>query len=290
LQSDDELHNVVIMKKGVFKMTADAKVGLLLGLFFIVVIAFLVNGLPNFIHKENPSPPGAAIITPTGPDMPLDNRVSDAVHRLYRPRQQRRTESPVQEVVLEPTPAIPPHVEIPAVVLPPQAPTLIKNDVPAVNPVVKTPVPVRTHVVKSGETLAVIAKMQYGEVEGNKLAVIEKLYEANKGVLKSPDRVCVGDKLVIPDIAGNTSSQVVKAPDPSKTLLGKFSNLLERVGEDDSRSISEYVVQEGDNLWAIAKTQLGDGNRYSDILRLNKGTLKSADEVAAGIRLKLPSQ
>jgi hypothetical protein len=45
------------MKKGVFKMTADAKVGLLLGLFFIVIIAFLVNGLPNFIQEENTSPP-----------------------------------------------------------------------------------------------------------------------------------------------------------------------------------------------------------------------------------------
>ena len=45
-------------------MTADAKVGLLLGLFFIVIIAFLVNGLPNFIQKENTSPPNAAIVTP----------------------------------------------------------------------------------------------------------------------------------------------------------------------------------------------------------------------------------
>lgn len=272
-------------------MTADAKVGLLLGLFFIVVIAFLVNGLPNFIHEENPSPPGAAIITPTGPDMPLDNRVSDAVHRLYPPRVLPRTKEPVQaEMVSDAPPALPAHVEIPEVVLPPQAPTLIKNDVPAVNPIVKTPVPVRTHVIKSGESLAVIAQAYYGKDQGNRLAVIQKLYEANRSVLKSADRVCVGDKLVIPDIANNTSNQVVKAPDPSKTLLGKFSNMLERVGEDNSKSVSEYVVQEGDSLWAIAKDKLGDGNRYAEILRLNKDTLKSADEVAAGIRLKLPSQ
>lgn len=272
-------------------MTADAKVGLLLGLFFIVVIAFLVNGLPNFIHQENPSPPDAAIITPTGPDMPLDNRISEAVHRLYPPRQQRRTESPVQEVVLETPQAVPSHVEIPEVVLPPQAPTLIKNDVPAVNPVAKASVPARTHVVKSGESLAVIAQTYYGKDQGNRLAVIQKLYEANKSVLKSPDRVCVGDKLVIPpDVLSGTSNQVVRAPDPSQTLISKFSNVLERVGNDNSKSISEYVVQEGDSLWAIAKDKLGDGNRYADILRLNKDTLKSADEVAAGIRLKLPSQ
>jgi nucleoid-associated protein YgaU len=281
------------MKKGVFKMTADAKVGLLLGLFFIVVIAFLVNGLPNFIHEENPSPPDAAIITPTGPDMPLDNRVSEAVHRLYPPHQQPRAESPVQEVVLETPLAIPAHVEIAEVVLPPQAPTLIKeSDVPAVNPVVKTPVPVRTHVVKSGETLAVVAQTYYGKDQGNRLAVIQKLYQANTSVLKSPDRVCVGDKLVIPSLDAllGAPHQVVRAPDPSQTLLGKFSTVLERVGNDNSKSVSEYVVQEGDSLWAIAKDKLGDGNRYTDILRLNKDTLKSADDVTAGIRLKLPSE
>ena len=33
-------------------MTADAKIGLLLGLIFIVIIAFLVNGLPNFFRTE----------------------------------------------------------------------------------------------------------------------------------------------------------------------------------------------------------------------------------------------
>jgi hypothetical protein len=33
-------------------MTADAKVGLLLGLVFIVLIAFLINGLPGFLNPE----------------------------------------------------------------------------------------------------------------------------------------------------------------------------------------------------------------------------------------------
>ena len=33
-------------------MTADAKIGLLLGLVFIVIIAFLINGLPNFFKSE----------------------------------------------------------------------------------------------------------------------------------------------------------------------------------------------------------------------------------------------
>jgi hypothetical protein len=75
------------MEKGVSKMTADAKIGLLLGLFFIVIIAFLVNGLPNFVQREHTSPASATIATPTGPDIVLDNSISGAVHRLYEPRQ-----------------------------------------------------------------------------------------------------------------------------------------------------------------------------------------------------------
>ena len=33
-------------------MTTDAKVGLLLGLVFIVIIAFLINGLPDFLKAS----------------------------------------------------------------------------------------------------------------------------------------------------------------------------------------------------------------------------------------------
>ncbi len=167
-------------------MTADAKVGLLLGLFFIVVIAFLVNGLPNFIQEENPSTPGAAITTPTGPDMPLDNRLTEAVRRLYPPESKSQTNkrTPVS-VVPDIAPATPPQPAPSAVVLPSQT--------PVVEQVVAEDFKPRTHIIKRGENLAEIAKKYYGTDQGNRLVVIQKLYEANKGVLKSPDRVCAGD-------------------------------------------------------------------------------------------------
>ena len=34
-------------------MTSDAKIGLLLGLVFIFVIAFIINGLPGLHHKDD---------------------------------------------------------------------------------------------------------------------------------------------------------------------------------------------------------------------------------------------
>ena len=33
-------------------MTSDAKIGLLLGLVFIVIIAFVINGIPSFFDRD----------------------------------------------------------------------------------------------------------------------------------------------------------------------------------------------------------------------------------------------
>jgi len=33
-------------------MTSDAKIGLLLGLVFIIIIAFVINGLPDFLQPD----------------------------------------------------------------------------------------------------------------------------------------------------------------------------------------------------------------------------------------------
>lgn len=281
-------------------MTADAKVGLLLGLFFIVIIAFLVNGLPNFIHQEKPLPPDAAIKTPTAPDIVLDNRVPEAVYRLNPNKTPRRhSQPPQEEIVLDKTPTQPaqikisplPHspsdVEIAKVTDPP---VKIQNSaLDAAKPASKLVAKSITHIVQSGENLAVIAQKYYKE-EGNRRVVIQKLYETNSSVLKSPSEVWVGDKLIIPPLEQllATSDAVVEAPNPTQTLLDKFSDIFEKAGNQRTLSFSEYVVQKDDSLWSIAKEKLGDGNRYKEIARLNK--IKDADNVPCGVRLKIPAR
>jgi len=277
-------------------MTADAKVGLLLGLFFIVIIAFLVNGLPNFIREENTSPPNASIIAPTGQDIVLDNSASDAVHRLYPSRsiQQRATQPPQETIVLDSSTELSQQVEIPDIVPPPQSP-VVQNTPSAIVQETEVASKVRTHVVKSGQTLPVIAKQYYGPEEGNRLVVIQKLYEINSGTLKSPDHVYVGQKLSIlskeeMEALINPSSQAVQAPSPTENFLKNFPAIFERVDKKDARSVSEYTIQEGDSLWSIAEENLGDGNRYKEIAKLNKGTIKSVNDLVVGTRLKIPPQ
>jgi nucleoid-associated protein YgaU len=52
---------------------------------------------------------------------------------------------------------------------------------------------------------------------------------------------------------------------------------------------SVYVVVEGDNLWKIAKKQLGNGARYKEILSLNPNISKDKPLVV-GEKLTLPAR
>lgn len=275
-------------------MTADAKVGLLLGLFFIVIIAFLVNGLPAYIQEKDTSPTEVSIVTTPGQDVVLDNNLHETAHRLYPPRNpvaQRVVEPPQETVVLDSSQEQIPQVEVPEP-MPHTQETVIVQNTPSIpdQQTVKT-AKVRTHIVKSGQSLPVIAKQYYGSEEGNRRIVIRKLFEANDSVLKSPDRVCVGDSLVIPPLDTLLgSASTVEAPQSSTALKKTLSDLFKPVSKKEARSISEYTVQEGDSLWSIAEENLGNGNRYKEIAKMNKGRIKNENEVSVGTRLVIPPQ
>ena len=56
-----------------------------------------------------------------------------------------------------------------------------------------------------------------------------------------------------------------------------------------SAAESFYTVVEGDSLWNIAEAQLGDGNRYTEILTLNP-RIEEDQPLFVGTKLKLPPQ
>ncbi len=291
-------------------MTADAKVGLLLGLVFIVIIAFLVNGLPNFLQSATPDDVIINTITQApGPDIVLDDRLVDGARQLQPQFALRQTQPPQDVVLLHPRgeqvigtigqePAVSPvtpsavasSVETVTAVMTPAAQSQAFGSREPERAVSVQPAPAvkaRTHVVQSGETLPVIARKYYGQEEGNRRIVIQKLYEANSKVLSSPDKIRVGDKLAIPPLSELLGGTVAKA-DASQALLNNFPNVLDRVSQTNQKQISEYVVQKGDSLWAIAEQTLGDGKRYQEILKANRDQIKDADDVKAGMHLRIP--
>ena len=51
-----------------------------------------------------------------------------------------------------------------------------------------------------------------------------------------------------------------------------------------------YTVQDGDSLWEIAASQLGDGNRYKEIIQLNPNVSPDGRNLAVGTKLKIPAR
>ena len=151
--------------------------------------------------------------------------------------------------------------------------------------------PVR-HVVKSLENLSTIAVKYYGSKEGNKLANIKRIFEANRRVLKSMDEVFEGQKLVIPPLKGTagTASKRKSILDHSLFEAAKNIGRIKSPGRIVARKSRYYTVRDGDNLWRISAKMLKDGKRYKEILKLNSKSLPDEDSLKVGMRLRIPSQ
>ena len=124
-----------------------------------------------------------------------------------------------------------------------------------------------------------------------------------RNILKTPNDIIVGQELVIPPPAKPKPDTVLP-----KTLFEKVEAIGKRNVPAPDKPQPEkqappkkepakpaaaerwYVVQEGDNLWKIASTQLGSGARHEEIAKLNADILKAGIKLDIGMRLRLPSQ
>lgn len=279
-------------------MTSDAKIGLLLGLFFIFIIAFLINGLPKLGRESNNSELTNMM---TGSD---DSTLGIGAERLriigqggeregqsldygeypaHRPDPGIRSEfplSPIYQAVEE--------LEEQPLVIPGAAEA--GQDAEPQPAKVSGP---RFYVVQAGDSLAAIAKKLYGADQGNVLANINRIFQANRNVLRSPDRINEKQKLLIPPLPSGgkgfgQSTGILKNPllEPSGPIGRRR---LLRDGPATKVS-GQYVVRDGDSLWNIAVAKLGDGIRYREIVKLNAAVLEDEDSLTVGMRLKLPGR
>ena len=348
-------------------MTSDAKIGLLLGLIFIFVIAFIINGLPRFRSVANSSELTTNMVsTPNGTlgiginerraQEDFDRSGSDVeqpIANVQRPFEQQEDirfkmklpqetsvamETPILETADQAELAPSPAIESTAPAAPPEEKIEVSKPKPAAPQV---------YTVCEADTLGDIAKKVYGEEEGNKYANVMRIFQANRQLLKTPDEINVGQKLTIPPLqasgadadknegvlSGSMFEKVLSIgkkhllPDPAPRAMtdsapSTGSGSAGTAAPKTSKSqpvvhvasqpapaarrptdkaakparptnvgqAGEYVVREGDYLWRIAAHQLGDGNRYLEIAKLNADQLKDQDNLAVGMRLKMPAR
>jgi nucleoid-associated protein YgaU len=274
-------------------MTSDAKVGLLLGLVFIFVIAFLINGLPRFStgSDKNNNELTTNIVSLHNGNLGVGSEKIEIINEATQPRQQaiyrpeatlpEQQEVPKQDNRLQSPPALP------APVVETQEP-----ERPAITAPKRATFP-RVYVVAEGDNLSEIAKKFYGAQEGNRIVNVNKIFQANRSVLKSADDIRAGQKIVVPPLQGDVqnTSKIKKFLgsrmfEPVKSI-GKSKIIFKK---PEPQRIRQYVVKEGESLWSIAEDHLGEGRRYTEIVKLNGDILKDEDFVTAGMRLKIPAR
>ena len=287
-------------------MTSDAKIGLLLGLVFIFIIAFIINGLPRFRSNTNNNELTTNMVNSQNDSMGIaakERKAQEVFNRAERAKRKRVSKVPVASKnegsvrFKMPFPKGTSGVKDESVVgaandkVKPASPVRNTNEKTKVNKPepVKRGLP-RTYVVSDGDNLAIIAQKFYGSDEGNKKITVDRIFEANRKELKSPDDIYVGQKLVIPLLREKSDSVFSRSLFEKVKSIGRKLTSSNTPKKPRAKRSKQYIVREGDSLWQIAAEQLGDGTRYKEIGELNADILGNEDYLVVGVQLRVPAR
>jgi nucleoid-associated protein YgaU len=277
-------------------MTTDAKIGLLLSLIFIFIIAFIINGLPNFIRGDDSNRLMQDYLTKLRnyePDITQGAR--EVVEVVNNQDGVEGSRGGVNNEIRykQPLPGVVPVMSDSEVM---RTTALSVNERSReIQPISSSkPAGPEVYVVQDDDNLYRIAEKFYGSQEGSKKENIKRIFQANRSVLSSPDLIPVGQSLVIPPLAYFNEGTRQANAEFEKRLFGetqesgKISLPLASIVQAKTGRYLEYVVKEGDSLWQIAKEQLGNADRYVEIARLNNDIIEDEEFGAVGMRIKLP--
>ena len=153
----------------------------------------------------------------------------------------------------------------------------------------------QTYTVQPNDSLSRIAKKFYGSEQKYR-----QLFEANRDVLKDENTLAVGQVLVIPEPPAAADRGAPVPPAPARPAgQGQHYRVLEeaelgtffaKAPKQPPGSGKTYVVRRGDNLTGIARRFLNDDSPAAvrRIYSANQDKLQSPDWLPVGVELKIP--
>jgi nucleoid-associated protein YgaU len=237
-------------------MTADAKIGLLLGLVFIFIIAFIINGLPSVWSHPNATPQ----VVKTTDNPGLAGTAQDAQKKLdwqtelssvtTPPATTPATETAISTTVAKDATG-PSSTTVSSLPLSPAAQTTLDD---SIQKLVDMQKPAET---ATGASQTVSALVDTSLSQSSAL---------------NPAASTVKETLAPAAVKNDKTT----APSPTATTAKK-------------ETTKEYVVQEGDDLGMIAKKVYGSVGKNPDLIyTYNRAVLKSKDVITVGQKLKIP--
>ena len=260
-------------------MTRETKIGLLVGLTFIIVVGVLISDYMTSTREPQPAPlQMAGNDLRNGLGQPRSEEAAPvAIHpanvspRQAVPTREELTPKPTV-VAVAPPPAVPPSVATLTEVAHRNGEELVSaNGQPLTN---NNPPPVTqstpsTYTAEPGDSLSKIAAKTLGaNTKANRAAIIA----INPSLRDNPNMIVVGREYAIPTSSGTTTAAPIIVNTPTNAAK------------------TGYIVKSGDTLWSIAVDQLGDANAISAIKDLNRDVLGDSDRLRPNMRLRLPAK
>ena len=276
-------------------MSKEAKIGLLLGLVFIVAIAVVLKG----VHRNSNSDPGDLLAgnghvesqsdaeTGLGNDGGLDiQKAARQFNENPEPEsnEETNTNDPADNGVID-------NNNQEDIVNPAPTPTGVPweaGKVPRYIGSIPSTEPTNT---SDQSTDNVFASIGDTEPSGGEWSYVVKkgdmLWNIAKNELGDPARtqeISLLNNLARPDDL--KIGQTLRMPARQSRILSSSSS-IQNLGSAFSSSGREYIVRQGDTLGAIAINELGSFARWPEIQRLNN---LPSDKVLKGQKLRLPER
>jgi nucleoid-associated protein YgaU len=278
-------------------MTRETRIGLLLGLVFIIAFGMILSELKDTGESSAPEPPVAGDyhteqppVEPTAYGRADEIRISPVIRpisALARREPQERPEGRADMEVIPPAERVDVRERLAMITL-----TRRAANEPVAAPAAESAAPApRTYTVKSGDSLYSIATEVYGRRNAHRF---KKIYEANRDKLPDVSTVLAGQVLVIPPLESALATSARSAETVREVGPEELREHVRRAAETQrARPEAQgrvYVVRRGDSLTKIAREVYGDDSRpaIQKLLTANRDKLPDPNRIVEGMRLKIP--